>query len=115
DFGYRFHGTTPAWPTWFALAGGLAALLVGAARRFRNGDDVGSHLRHQPTAAIAVAVFAIPVAVHGFSHWNRVGSGSGALSRGLIKSFRAVAEPKDVLFADLETGYLLAAYAPVYL
>ena len=58
---------------------------------------------------------AIPVAVHGFSHWNRVGSGSGALTRGLIKAFRADAKPKDVLFADPETGYLLAAYAPVYL
>ena len=115
DFGYLFHGTTPVWPTWFALAGGLAALLVGVARRFRNGNDLGVHLRHQRTAGMAVAVFAIPVAVHGFSHWNRVGSGSGALSRGLIKSFRADAGPKDVLFADPETGYLLAAYAPVYL
>jgi len=115
DFGYRFHGTTPAWPTWVALVGGLAALLIGAARRFRNGSDVGVQLRHQRTAAIAVAAFAIPVAVHGFSHWNRVGSGSGALTRGLIKSIRADAKPKDVLFADPQTGYLLAAYAPVYL
>ena len=66
-------------------------------------------------AATAVAAFAIPVAVHGFSHWSRVGSGSGALTRGLIKAVRADAKPKDVLFADPETGYLLAAYAPVYL
>ncbi len=115
DFGYHFHGTTPAWPTWFALVGGLVALLIGAVRRFRNKSDVGVHLRHQGVAAVAVAVFAIPVAVHGFSHWNRVGSGSGALTRGLIKAFRADAKPKDVLFADPETGYLLAAYAPVYL
>jgi hypothetical protein len=115
DFGYRFHGATPAWPTWVALAGGLIALLVGAARRFRNGSDVGVHLHHQRLAALAVAAFAIPVAVHGFAHWSRVGSGSGALTRGLIKTFRAEAKPKDVLFADPETGYLLAAYAPVYL
>jgi hypothetical protein len=115
DFGYRFHGTTPAWPTWVALVGGLAALLIGAVRHFRNGSDVGVHLHHQRTAAIAVAAFAVPVAVHGFSHWNRVGSGSGALTRGLIKSVRADAKPKDILFADPQTGYLLAAYAPVYL
>ena len=110
DFGYRFHGTTPAWPTWVALAGGLLALALGAVtRRWGRAD------RANVVAALAVAAFAIPVAVHGFSHWSRVGSGSGALTRGLIKAFRADAKPKDVLFADPETGYLLAAYAPVYL
>ena len=115
DFGYRFHGTTPAWPTWVAVAGGLLALVAGAIWRFRNESDVGVHLHHERLAAAAVALFALPVAVHGFSHWTRLGSGSGALSRGLIKAFRADANEKDVLFADPETGYLLAAYAPVYL
>jgi len=110
DFGYRFHGTTPAWPTWVAVVGGLVALVLGAFTRRWDRTDRATGL-----AALAVAAFAIPVAVHGFSHWTRVGSGSGALTRGLIKSFRAEAKPKDVLFADPETGYLLAAYAPVYL
>jgi hypothetical protein len=110
DFGYRLHGTTPAWPTWVALAGSLLALAVGAVtRRWDRADKANA------VAALAVAAFAIPVAVHGFSHWSRVGSGSGALTRGLIKAFRADAKPRDVLFADPETGYLLAAYAPVYL
>ena len=115
DFGYRFEGTTPAWPTWVAVAGGLLALALGAFLRFRDESDVGVHLHHERLAAAAVALFALPVAVHGFSHWTRVGSGSGALTRGLIKAFRTDAKPKDVLFADPETGYLLAAYAPVYL
>jgi hypothetical protein len=115
DFGYRFHGTTPAWPTWVAVVGGLLALSIGVVRRFKNNSDVGVRLHRHGVAAVAVAAFAIPVVVHGFSHWNRVGSGSGALTRGLIKAFRADAKPKDVLFADPETGYLLAAYAPVYL
>jgi hypothetical protein len=115
DFGYRFHGTTPAWPTWVAVAGGLAALLIGAARSFRDRSDVGVRPHRDWIAAAGVAALAIPVAVYGFSHWNRVGSGSGALTPGLIKAFRADAKPKDVLFADPETGYLLAAYAPVYL
>jgi hypothetical protein len=110
DFGYRFHGTTPAWPTWVAVVGGLLALALGMVTRRWDRID-----RTSAVAAIAVAAFAIPVAVHGFSHWTRVGSGSGALTRGLIKAFRADAKPKDVLFADPETGYLLAAYAPVYL
>jgi hypothetical protein len=110
DFGYRFHGTTPAWPTWVALVGGLVALgFAAATRRWERGD------RASFLAALAVAAFAVPVAVHGFAHWTRAGSGSGALTRGLVKAIRAEAKPKDVLFADPETGYLLAAYAPVYL
>jgi hypothetical protein len=110
DFGYRFHGTSPAWPTWVAVAGGLLALALGAfSRRWERPD------RRDLVATLAVAALAIPVAVHGFAHWTRVGSGSGALTRGLVKTFRADAKPKDVLFADPETGYLLAAYAPVYL
>jgi hypothetical protein len=98
-----------------ALVGGLVALLIGTLRRYKNRSDVGVHLHHEALAAAAVAVFAIPVAVHGFSHWTRVGSGSGALTRGLIKAVREDTKPKDVLFADPETGYLLAAYAPIYL
>jgi hypothetical protein len=108
DFGYRFHGTTPAWPTWVAVAGGLLALAAGAFRPLlREGDE--------RLATFAVAFFALPVAVHGFSHWTRVGSGAGALTHGLIKAVRTDTKPKDVLFADPETGYLLAAYAPIYL
>jgi hypothetical protein len=113
DFGYRFHGASPAWPTWVAVVGGIAALVIGTARRFKN--DEGAELRHERAAALAVAAFAVPVAVHGFSHWTRVGSGSGALTRGLIKAVRADTKPQDVLFADPQTGYLLAAYAPIYL
>ncbi len=110
EFGYRFHGTTPAWPAWVALTGGLAALAIGAvAHRWDRLD------RRGPVAALAVALFTIPVAVHGFSNWSRSGSGSGALTRGLIRALREDARAKDVLFADPETGYLLAAYAPVYL
>jgi hypothetical protein len=113
DFGYRFHGASPAWPTWVAVFGGVAALVIGTARSFRNRTDLDE--RHQWVVAAAVAAFALPVAVHGFRHWTRVGSGSGALTRGLIKAVRADTKPKDVLFADPETGYLLAAYAPIYL
>jgi hypothetical protein len=110
EFGYRFHATTPAWPAWVALVGGLAALVAGVlAHRWDRLD------RRGPVAALAVALFAIPVVVHGFSRWSRTGSGSGALTRGLIKTLREDAHPRDVLFADPETGYLLAAYAPVYL
>jgi hypothetical protein len=113
DFGYRFHGASPAWPIWVAVVGGIAALVIGAARSFRNRTDLDEG--HHWVVAASVAAFAIPVAFHGFKHWTRVGTGSGALTRGLIKAVRADTKPKDVLFADPETGYLLAAYAPIYL
>src|SRR5262249_36722060 len=113
DFGYRFQGVSPAWPTWVAVVGGVAALVIGTARRFKS--DADKDLGHERAAALAVAAFALPVAVHGFSHWTRIGSGSGALTPGLIKAVRGDTKPKDVLFADPETGYLLAAYAPIYL
>jgi hypothetical protein len=109
DFGYRFHGS-PAWPTWIALGGGLGALALGALRRRPDRLD-----RRGAAAATAVAALALPVAVHGFSRWSPSGTGSSALTRGLIHAVRADVRPKDVLFADPVTGYLLAAYAPVYL
>lgn len=110
EFGYRFHGTTPAWPAWVAVGGAVAALVVGAlARRWDRLD------RRGPLVAGAALLFVVPVGVHGFAHWTRSGIGSGALTRGLIDAVRADARPKDVLFADPNSGYLLAAYAPVYL
>ena len=110
EFGYRFHGTTPAWPAWVAVAGGLAALVLGLVLHRWDRSD-----RRGPLVALAAVLLALPVAVHGFSHWTRSGTGAGALTRGLTRAIRADAQPKDVLFADPNTGYLLAAYAPVYL
>ncbi len=109
DFGYRFGGTTPGWPAWVALIGGAAALVLGAIRPPRR------ELRHAVLGAGAVALLALPVAVHGFAHWSRSGAGSSALTHGLIDAVRRDAKPKDVLFADPNTGYLLGAYAPIYL
>jgi hypothetical protein len=110
DFGYRFHGSTPAWPAWIAVVGAVAAVVVAlVVRRWDRVADAGL------VAGLAVVVFAVPVAVDGFSHWTRAGSGSGALTRGLIAAVRTETRSKDVLFADPETGYLLAAYAPLYL
>jgi hypothetical protein len=110
EFGYRFHGTTPAWPAWAAVAGGGAALVLGAALYRWDRLD-----RRGPLAALAVLLLALPVAAHGFSQWTRTGTGAGALTRALTRAIRSDAKPKDVLFADPNTGYLLAAYAPVYL
>jgi hypothetical protein len=110
EFGYRFHATTPAWPAWLALAGGVAALVVGTFVRPRRIYD-----RRDWVAAAAVVLLALPVAVHAFRHWSRSGTGSSALTPGLIDAVRDNVRPKDVLFADPNTGYLLDSYAPFYL
>jgi hypothetical protein len=114
EFGYRFHATTPGWPAWVALVGGTLALVAGTVRRF-GGRGGGVHRRHSWAIAAAAVLLALPVGVHGFAHWSRTGVGSGALTRGLITAVRKDTRPKDVLFADPNTGYLLDAYAPVYL
>jgi hypothetical protein len=110
EFGYRFHATTPAWPAWVALGGGLAALVVGSLLHRLDRLD-----RRGPVVAVAALLLALPVAVHGFAHWTKSGTGAGALTPGLIGAVRADTKPRDVLFADPNTGYLLMAYAPIYL
>ena len=57
--------------TWIALYGSLAALVVGGVlvRRRAAAHAAGSSAPG-PTAALAAVLFALPVAVHGFSHWT---------------------------------------------
>ena len=106
DFGRTFHAS-PAAPAWIALFGGLAGLVVYAVRR-------GS-AREGPVAAFAVVLFAIPVLVHGFSHWNTsYGKDPSALTPGLVHFLRTDVPKRSVVFADLETSYRISAYAPVY-
>ena len=107
DFGRSFHGA-PSAGAWIALFGGLAALALGALRR-------GAVERPGPVAAAAVALFVLPVVVHGFSHWHTaVKSDANALTPGLVHYLRADVPRGAVVFADLETSYRISAYAPVY-
>ena len=96
-------------PAWIALFGGLAALAVGALRRGRPLERGGL------VASAAVAVFVIPVAVHGFSHWNASKTHDGsALTPGLVRYLRDEVPRRSVVFADLETSYRISGYVPVY-
>jgi len=107
DFGLHFAGG-PALATWIALFGGIAALAVGAFRRGRF-ESPG------PLAALAVALFVLPVAVHGSSHWDQgTTQDSNALTPGLVHFLRHDVPRGSVVFADLQTSYRIAAYAPVY-
>jgi hypothetical protein len=88
--------------------GGLVALAAGSFLR-------GSFERPGPLAAAAVALFALPVAVHGVSHWNKATTRDPfALTPGLVHFLRHDVRQRAVVYADLETSYRIAGYASVY-
>ena len=113
DFGTKLHHGGPAVVTWIALAGGVLALAVGTAVAHRR---LGTFERAGPVAAAATALFVLPVAVHGFAHWNAEGAGRDpyALTPGLVSYLRDRVPEKAVVLGDLETSYRISAYAPVY-
>ena len=97
------------WPAWVALFGGLAALVLTAVRPHLEVERPG------PVAALAVALFALPVIVHGVARWDAaVTSDPRALSPGLVQFLRRDVPRGSVVFADLETSYRISGYAPVY-
>ena len=107
DFGTFHHG--PAAPAWIALFGGIAGLVVSALR------PRGAYERPGPLAAAAVALFVLPVVVHGFSHWHASKTtDANALTPGLVRFLRLDVPRRAVVFADLETSYRISGYAPVY-
>ena len=110
EFGYRLEDGGPALVTWLALAGGVAGLMVAVALRRRLDLD-----RPDAVAAAAVALFVLPVAVHGLGKWSERPARSGAaLSTGLVEALRTRVREGDVVFSDIVTSYRIAAEAPVY-
>jgi hypothetical protein len=108
DFGNTSH-LSPAAPAWVALYGGLAALAFAVVKRGPAVERPG------PVAAAAVALFVLPVVVHGFSHWHTaVSEDPNALTPGLVRYLRDDVPRRAVVFADLETSYRISAYVPVY-
>jgi hypothetical protein len=110
DFGGRVvtHGG-PAAATWIALAGGAVALAVATVWRPRPADRGGA------LAALAAALFVLPVAVHGFAHWSAAGRvGARELPPALVAALRHEVPAGAAVFADLETSYRISAYAPLY-
>ena len=112
DFGQRLEHGAPALATWIALWGGLAAIVaaIGLARRgFSPFERTG------PVAGLAVLLFVLPVAVHGFANWDRGPQHDGyALTPGLVEFLRTKVPERAVVFGDLETSYRISAYVPVY-
>lgn len=105
DFGLKLADGGPAFVAWFALAGALVGLVAGALRlRDRTGN-----------AALAAALFVLPVAVHGFASWEgEQAPDPAALTPGVVAFLQREVPERAVVFADLQTSYRIAAYLPVY-
>ena len=105
--GGRLGEGGPGWATWVAVGGAAVALAGGRFLRVRQADTT--------VWAVAVAaLFAIPIAVGGFSDLRKEPPDSRALPPGLVDALRTVVPQRAVVFADLETSYRIAAEAPVY-
>ncbi len=104
DFGYRLDEGGPAWATWVAAAGALVTLVVGL-RRARSVER---------TATLASLLLLLPVFVHGLSEWSASADRRPSpLTPGLVAALRDVVPVGDAVFADLESSYRIAAFAPV--
>jgi hypothetical protein len=110
DFGYGLDQGGPAFATWFALIAGGAALAVGVVlpRGLAELDRVG------PIAAATAALAVLPVALHGFAHWDERPATGQELTPGLVRALRTEVPERAVVFSDDATSYAIAAFAPVY-
>jgi hypothetical protein len=101
---------------WFALYGCIAGLVAGGLLAWWRRDPLPAVTRDRgTTTALAVFLFALPVFVHGFSHWTpQTKHDRDALTPGLIRFLQRDVPPRSVVFADLATSYRATAFAPVY-
>jgi hypothetical protein len=112
DFAQRIEHGGPAPAAWIGLWGGLAGIAVATVLARRG---VRPFERPGLLAGLAVALFVLPVAVHGFANWDAGPQVTGSeLTPGLLRFLRTHVPERDVVFADLETSYRIAAYVPVY-
>jgi hypothetical protein len=109
DFGRRLTHVTPGLPTWVALFGGVAAVALLLARRDLRFERTGM------VAAGAVALFVLPVAIHGFANWETPPQTDPyALTPGVVRYLSTDVPRGAIVYSDLETSYRISAYAPVY-
>jgi hypothetical protein len=109
DFGYFIESGGPSIATWIAVGGGALALLGGIVlRRLFTIERTGLY------AALATALLVLPVAVHGFMRWDPALSRTTELTPGLVRAVEKRVPEGQIVFTQPQIGYLLGAYAPVY-
>ncbi|NUT54599.1 MAG: hypothetical protein HOQ03_01270 [Thermoleophilia bacterium] len=110
EFDYRLEEGGPALVTWFAVAGGVVALVGGLVFRKHKPS-----LERADLAGVAALLFVLPVAIHAAASWSpSEGRRPSPLTPGLVEALRDVVPEGDVVYSDPETSYQIAAYAPVY-
>jgi hypothetical protein len=116
DFGLKAPRTEPAIIVWISLWGCLAALVVGIALGLLRSDRRSVDVRRSgTTAALAVALFVLPVVVHGLIRWTPGNPHDrSALTPGLIHYLQKDVPARSVVLGDLGTSYRITAFAPVY-
>jgi hypothetical protein len=103
DFGYVMEEGGPPAVAWIALVGGLAALAAGRWLPQRERRD------WLPLAA--AALFVLPIAVQ--TSWERPNR-PAQLTPELVAAVRDNVSEGEIVLADPETSYALAAQAPMY-
>ena len=108
EFDYRLEHGGPALVTWFAVAAGVAGLVLGLLRR---------PAVERPTKLVGAAavLFILPIAVHAAWNWSPSDARPPSpLTPGLVEALREDVPEGAVVYSDLETSYRIAADAPVY-
>jgi hypothetical protein len=108
DFTYVLDEPGPAWVAWFGVVGAAVAVLVGLVRRGRPPLE--------STAALAAALFLLPVVVAGLWSWSEPDVPRAvALPPALVEAVRTNVPKRGIVYSDQETSYRIAAFAPVYI
>jgi hypothetical protein len=108
DFGYRLKEGGPTLPVWIAAGGALVAVVLAVALRGR----LPTLERTDWLPAAACVLFVAPLVVTG--GWTRPHPHQ-ELNPGLVDALRRRTSPGDIVLADPETSYWIAAAVPVYI
>jgi hypothetical protein len=103
DFGYVMEKGGPPAVAWIAFVGGAVALVLGRWLPDRE--------RRDWLAFAAAALFVLPIAAQ--TSWERPDR-PAQLTPELVAAVRENVREGEVVLADPETSYALAAHAPVY-